>query len=90
MTKTMTRDEARRLVHDDFYAEYVRLGGKLSQEDYEEAVTQFLAVTFHAYIGGEGSRHKAWTSFVRWLREHRPGEYPNRIFASVGNVQPYT
>lgn len=77
-----------------YYEAYRRLGGRLKQAQYRQALIAFLYHTFDAFVGGwlvrYPSREAAFAAFSAELRRLAPRESPNRIFESVDTVDPYT
>ena len=84
-------------MFEDFLAEYKRLKGRHSRNQYIDNLNMFLKITFNSYNGDArhydgaktfwNSRDEAFNCFVGYLGSLAEA---HRYFRSVNNIKVYT
>ena len=90
LNKTKTTAEAKKMINPQHYAEYRKLGGKLTWNRYHYVAAVFVRMTVDAFVGGEGGRSAAVESFQAWANQYGWRERAVVIFRSIDRVTPYT
>lgn len=88
ITMESARDHAK--GEPEFFKAYRQLGGKLTEDQYQEVSTIFFYETIDAYVFGQDDRRVAWARFCTWLGENYPAEDAGMIFHSIDSVHAYT
>ena len=77
---------------DEYFEEYVSLGGKKNRRKYDKNVNIFFEETYDIFINGNPIKHESREDSMYAVSEiaNIPMKEVNLIFESVDNVTSYT
>ncbi len=73
--------------YKQIYSNYTKLSGSASYDDFVKNLDKFLTFTRAAYIDGDGCRKRAYTKWVKYIKDD---EEADRYFKAVDQFSCYS